>query len=300
MNTPLTVTSQVQKSTNDRILKSLIPSVIEKLWDLNPELFMGTIEELFMRPKPYQIRDREKMFMSKAVVDTLFIEDTFQTITTYEWRQEKSNAPVVLVSHGWAARSSQMVTQMQGLFEKGYTVISYDQTAHGLSTGSSTNLFDFILVQSRVLQRFTEVEYIVAHSMACSATLVNLSTHPWIRKATLISPHRDILQEIGYWFSRAGIQGKLLERIIHNMSGRYNLNFEEVRGRIAHSLKEKELLIIHDTEDSECPYHEAEKLHYEAPKSSFMKTEGLGHFRIIRSSSVLEKMATWMAEPAKL
>lgn len=286
----------LKKSTNDRFYGGLVPVLIEKLWDLNPTLFLNVIEELFMRPKAYAVREREKEFMSKANVNHIFIEESFQTITTYEWTHSDPTRPWILFSHGWAARASQLSFLMQGLYEEGFNIVSYDQTAHGNSTGSATNFFDFILVQSKVLNFYPQISMIAAHSMASGAVLANLPTHPWIKKVILISPHRDILQEIGHWFSRAGIQGRLLNEIIEHMSARYNLNFDLIRNQISQSLDNNEILVIHDHNDQECDYKESEKLVREASKAKLFNTEGLGHFRIVKSKMVLEKMADWFGD----
>ncbi|GAB4417578.1 MAG: alpha/beta fold hydrolase [Bacteriovoracaceae bacterium] len=286
----------INKSTNDRFFGNIVPLLIERLWDLNPSLFLNLVEELFMRPTPYVVREKEKRFMDLANRETLFIEETFQTVTLYEWTHEDKNKPWVIISHGWAARASQLSFIAERLFLQGHNVVSYDQTAHGESTGSATNFFDFVLVQSKVIQRYPNATKIVAHSMACSATLANIPTHPWIKDIVLISPHRDILAEIGNWFNRAGIKGRLLNSIIEHMSARYNLNFDKIRSSIAETLETRQILIIHDTNDHECAYRESQKLAREAPQSQLFTTKGLGHYRIVRAESVLEKVAEWFGD----
>lgn len=286
----------LKKSTNDRFFGNIVPLLIERLWDLNPSLFVNVVEELFMRPTPYAVREKEKRFMDQAHRESLFVEETFQTVTLYEWTHEDKNKPWVILSHGWAARASQLSLIAERLYLQGHNVVSYDQTAHGESTGSATNFFDFALVQSKVMQRYPEATKIVSHSMACSATLANIPTHPWIEDIVLISPHRDILAEIGFWFNRAGIKGRLLDGIIEHMSARYNLNFDKIRSSIAETLETRQILIIHDTNDQECAYKESLKLVREAPQSQLFTTEGLGHYRIVRAESVLEKVAEWFGD----
>ena len=57
-------------------------------------------------------------------------------------------------------------------------------------------------------------------------------------------------------------------------------------------------LIVHDRDDREVPFHDAERLTARWPGAHFYPTEGLGHRRILKDDDVIRRAVEFVANVA--
>ena len=81
---------------------------------------------------------------------------------------------------------------------------------------------------------------------------------------------------------------------------RFNLDFEEITAcELLKTISLNNHFIIHDKDDLEVPYQNAEDLQKVNPKASLLLTNGLGHTRILRDSQVLEQTLKFIKVASK-
>ena len=60
------------------------------------------------------------------------------------------------------------------------------------------------------------------------------------------------------------------------------------------SINVKKSLIIHDVNDKVIPISRSKNVHQNWTKSEFMEIEGTGHFRILRTEKVIDKVIDYL------
>ena len=96
---------------------------------------------LFTTPIRFKTPKRELAMEESSQKSRLFIPEITKEIQvlSYGYSDKK-----VLLAHGWSGRSTQLFMIANRLLEKGYMVISFDGPAHGKSSGTRTNMVEYI------------------------------------------------------------------------------------------------------------------------------------------------------------
>ena len=216
------------------------------------------------------------------------------------WRWGAADAPAVLLAHGWGGRAAQMRAFVFPLLAAGYSVIAYDQPAHGLSEGRLTGLPDFADVLGEIAAHYGahhgQVRAVIGHSLGATAAAM---AHAWNRielgKIVLISPPSDL---VGYSrrFARWHWMPEALRRAMQGaIEERYGVRWEELElARIAPRLAAK-ALVIHDRDDRMVPWKQGNAVAQHWRGARLMTTQGLGHGRILQDAAVTAAAADFIA-----
>ena len=249
---------------------------------LAPELAGATAERLFLTPP----RPRYAGASAMDLIDgrSAIVEHKGRAIAT--WRWGRSDAPAVLLAHGWGGNAAQMRPFVWPLLSAGYRVIAYDQPAHGVSGGKLTGLPDFADVFTELAWHYGGVKAVIAHSLGgAAASLAHARGLP-LDSAVLVSPPADM---VGYsrrfarwhWIPE-GIRRSMQAAI----EERYGVRWEELDpARLAHRLSAR-ALVIHDRDDRMVPWTQGARVASLWPKARLFSTDGLGHGRILATEGV--------------
>jgi pimeloyl-ACP methyl ester carboxylesterase len=250
---------------------------------LFPELAAGLAERLFLTPP----RPRD------AAAAALDLIDARSSILRHKgrhiamWRWGASDAPAVLLAHGWGGNAAQMRGFVFPLLEAGFRVVAYDQPAHGVSEGRLTGLPDFADVLAEVAWHHGGLHAVIGHSLgAMAAALAEAQGRTQPRKVVLISPPSDLMgysRRFARWHwmpepVRDAMQAAIEER--------YGLPWSELElARLAPRLA-AQALVIHDRGDRMVPWKQGEQLARHWQGARLLSTEGLGHRRILVDDAV--------------
>lgn len=277
----------IQKSTSVRSFRGFQHEVIKKLWQWRPVALEEYAVDLIFRPKKYQGSHTFDYLLKEGHSYYLPVKTTGKYIHV----TELGNGPCIILAHGWASEKSQMTSFIPKLLESGFSVLLYDQPAHGKSTSVSTNLFDFIRSLEAVIRYKKDVHGILAHSMACSAAIYNLHLFQWIKKGVLIAPHYDFEEELVTWFQKRGMTENMLQDFITCLENKYQLKLNDINPKnVAHYINHADIFMVHDLHDRYAPFRGSEKLHQLFPSSSVKKTELLGHAKILHNENVIKEI----------
>ncbi|MBD64949.1 MAG: hypothetical protein CME62_07060 [Halobacteriovoraceae bacterium] len=280
---------QPLKSTNVRT-KETLTTVSKRLIDLayqkKPHLSARFVTNYFFRPQMMREKPHFKKWSDKA--DTYFIpvENTEHFVKSYSWGE----GPVVILMHGWAGRGLQLYSFIEPLVARGYKVVTFDAPAHGDSTGITTNFFEFYLSLKSVINYHQNVESIIAHSMGCAAALANADFFSFIPKLALIAPQYDINLELNSWSEKTLLSKKNFNKTHRFLEDKYGLDLENLNPKKMASDLDAEVLLVHDRDDLPCPHSNSVQLAKKLKQGQLHLTEGLGHYRIVRSPKVIAKV----------
>lgn len=211
------------------------------------------------------------------------------------WRWGRSESKVLLL-HGWSGRAADMSHIAGALAARGYEAVAIDMPAHGSSAGKTTNLAiwsQLIPVIGRKLGPFTAV---IGHSFGAAAVTLALDAGLDVQRAILIAPPLGPLhfitglrEFIGLPLARAaGMEAELVRIVGRPIS---DFNADVVASRLL-----QPALIFHDPEDDEVPFAHGASIAAGWRGSSLVPVVGEGHFRILKSREVINRLVDFVDE----
>jgi pimeloyl-ACP methyl ester carboxylesterase len=208
--------------------------------------------------------------------------------------------PAVLLAHGWSGRGTQLGAFVAPLVEAGYSVVAYDAPAHGRSSGRRTNLYEVAASVRHMAREVGPLSAVVAHSFGAVATTLALGDGMDVGGVAFLGPAcrasqavRGFARQLGLTLPvELGLRGEL-ERSFG--SGVWQ---ETSAANVARKLSVPALL-IHDLEDREVPYREAQILAHAWPGARLLTTAGLGHRRILRDPGILGEVVSFIKNLAQ-
>ncbi len=212
----------------------------------------------------------------------------------WEWGGgEKS----VLLMHGWNGRATNLSSFVEPLVDAGFRVVAFDAHGHGDSGGDHCYAPLYAGAARKLAGEMGDFWGVVAHSFGtCSATVamkdglqvervVYLSTMCWIKMRFY-----EFAAAVG--LDRAG-QDEMW-RISEEYFGRGLI--ESYHGDVAGREFTARALMVHDEDDQEILVAQSRAMQAVWQGSELWETKGLGHFRIIRSGSVVGRAVEFLNE----
>jgi pimeloyl-ACP methyl ester carboxylesterase len=277
-------------STNVRFAASTV---------LFPELAGAWAERLFLTPP----RSRDAASSALDLIDArnTYLEHKGRQIAMFTWGARSTEAPAVLLAHGWGGNAAQMRAFAFPLLQAGYRVIAYDQPAHGVSEGKLTGLPDFADVLGAVARHQGGIDAVVAHSLGAAAAALALSNGKVsFKRIVLVSPPSDLVgysRRFARWYWMPEPVRKAMQNAIEE---RYGVRWEDIEvGRVAPRLGAK-ALVIHDRDDRLMPWTHGAAVARQWPEARLLLTNGLGHRRILASERVTHAAADFIAGRASI
>ena len=219
-------------------------------------------------------------------------------VVTYEWG---SGPRAVLLLHGWRGRASQFAPLVRELVAAGFHVVAFDAPAHGSSGGRRTDIRDWIDAAEQLQTSHGPFAAIVGHSFGALAALTAArSTVPTLAVAAIAgaaSPDAFLAQ----FAVDLRLDAPTTARLSTRFRGRLGLDEAAVSERYdaaQHPLPASTaLLIVHDRDDRRMPDHDSLRLHEaHGERSHLIRTEGLGHTRVLSADATLDAVVTLAAD----
>jgi len=258
----------------------------------SPRMATRIAADLFMKPRRFRTPPREQALMEGAErLDIRVGEDTI--IRAWRW----GHGPVVILTHGWEGRGSQMASFVAPLVESGRSVIAFDAPGHGTSDGNRSSLPHFAWALRSVAAAVSEnaPDAIIAHSLGCAATTLALREGLTARRVVFVSPPLDPTDYTNRFGDILGLEAKIVDRMRMRIEERFLRKWSDYSLAGTARTMTTPLLVIHDRDDQETLWSEGAALTDLWPGARMMTTEGLGHRRILREPSVIEPRLAFVA-----
>jgi pimeloyl-ACP methyl ester carboxylesterase len=239
-----------------------------------------------IRHKPSQ---RELLFKKAAEVSKFEVNGVSYNLYSY------GKGPVVLATHGWDGRGSQMMGFFRPLVDAGFRVVTFDSHGHGESPGIQTNgpLISNMIIE--VSRRVGGFEAIIAHSIGGAFALVALEQIS-TNKVVLIAPPQSIETSFQKVKKRLGVTDgpeklfrERLERNFPNFWNRFSID------QLVLKLPHVKGLVILDEDDEFVAPSESRAVHERWEGAELFVTKGNGHKRILRANEVITKAVDFIA-----
>lgn len=275
----------LQKSTNVRTTTLLrgVGLGLRSVDLVAPSLAARLAADIFLTPRRIGRPPREVEWCSSA--ERVDYHLGAKRIATWS---RGSGDPVLLI-HGWEGRGSQL-----GAFAEGpYRFVAVDLPAHGASDGKRTNVFECAAVIAELIDRI-QPSAVIAHSFGCAATTVALRERKVDARLVYVAPPEDFNFFTASFGAMLGIPHKLARRMQREIERRFDTDWDLVRGAAIARTMSAPLLVIHDEDDREVPFRYGHALASEWPGAQLLKTNGLGHRRILRDAAVVRAAQSFL------
>jgi len=240
---------------------------------------------VFIFFSPMRFKPPEKENEAYEMADKNFIIAAGKKVQIYVWGE----GPSVLMTHGWSGRGTQFRNFIKPFNKAGYRVVSFDGPAHGKSSGRKTNIIEFLEVIRQLERIYGPFAGAIGHSFGGVANLYAHTQGVNIPKMIMISSPTitdDIINESIRKLNGSPERGTYLKNYILK---KFGVPFEEVGAlRLIEEVKDTPLLLIHDIEDREVSISHPKVLQKKYPTAHLIKTEGLGHIRILKNTDVIK------------
>lgn len=259
---------------------------------LAPDLARRWAQRLFTTPPRHAAPDAERASVRRAC--PFSFESAGLKLRAWNWGE----GPPVLLAHGWGGRGGQLHGFIAPLLEAGFSVLAFDAPGHGRSEGHTASVPAFARAMEDLSNLRGPFHAIVAHSFG-GATAVYALSHglPATRAVIIAAPvsptdfYRDLLTALGFPEARQAACLRAMERD-------YGLRLADIHGPTRAAGLRVPGLVIHDASDREVPVAHGEAYAAAWPGARLLRTEGLGHRRILRDPGVIEATMAHLRESA--
>lgn len=252
-----------------------------------PTLAARKALSLFLKPKKHQRPAPEEIWYQAARKRKLN-----NGLAINEWGPDGN--PKVLLVHGWEGRGSQMGAFAEPLVARGYHVIALDGPAHGESPGEETNAGLFSRALVTVQQELGELKACVGHSFGGGCLVLAVSRGLKTGKLVMISSPSDYAKVVQNFLDFVKLSPWSQKAFYSILTLKAQVKLQDIHITALGRNLDSPVLVIHDKNDKEVRYQNALNLHEAWPQSELMTTEGLGHRRILKDKTVIDRVVQFI------
>ncbi len=258
----------------------------------SPYLAARLVNYFWYKTRRFPEPRREAEILKNASWETLEFEG--KKIQLYIWGED--DRPSVLLVHGWNGRAAQLGSFAMDLVEKGYRVIGFDAPAHGRTSGNSTNMPAISRVIQEIDQRYGSFHAAITHSFGGMCLLHSVDEGMLLNSIICIAPPPPDIGSIVKLFS---VMLKVKPEVVEIQKKMLEQKFgEDVWEKFSILEIVKTIstpgLLIHDQHDEDVPVVSTKLIARAWKNSEFVITQKLGHRRILRDKTVIEKVTSYI------
>lgn len=242
-------------------------------------------------PQVIKLRTNELDILDKSEKETLIYKG--YKIQTYQWGKGKKK---VLLIHGWEGQAGNFSDLIEKLLAADYSVHAFDAPSHGFSSKGATSLFEFSEVVGLLIREF-EVDKLVSHSfggVAATYALYN-NLNLAIKKYALLTTPDKFTERIDSVVEMVGITEKVKDKLIAKVQLQVPMNISDFSvSNFVKNINVGKAMVIHDKNDRVLSIAQSENVVKNWQNATLKTVEGTGHFRILRTESVLNEVVEFL------
>lgn len=219
------------------------------------------------------------------------------------WQFGERWRPAVIASHGWGGRGAQFREFVPALLAAGFQVWLFDHVSHGLSDGKEAPITDFARGVASVVRAAetdgARVAGLLGHSLGSAAIGIALRNElqdlSGVR-VVQIAPPASLIDYSHFFARMLGLPERVRAAMQWRLEQRIGMKWQdfELPGAVAQFAQKA--LVIHDQQDSEVAIEHGLAVARAWPDARFMRTDGLGHRRLLRDRAVIAATVDFFAD----
>lgn len=245
---------------------------------------------IFYAPRKFPAAKWEAAALSSGIAEELEFDGEILDATVWE-----AGGPTILLVHGWEGRRGQLGKIALALNALGYRVVAFDGPAHGSSFKKQTTLVQFSEAVQAAVQKFGPVQAIVGHSFGAAASAIAVRKGVSVKRLVLISCPFSLRHVVSGFARFVGVPSRSHEKMYPIMQQLHACDESELSFQTIGPDLAIPCLQIHDTSDRYIPFSDAEKVKLTLARGELIKTQSLGHMRILQDEKVVSKVVAFIS-----
>lgn len=237
----------------------------------------------------------------QAADQSVVIQLPNKSIPVYSW----GKGPLVVLMHGWSGSGTQFRNFIPALVSDGYRVITFDAPAHGRNPGRQSHLLEFSQSLHAIQQQIGEIDTVIAHSLGAMATTVAIQQGLKTEQLVMMAPHLDVQKMFESYSELLNLRPALANRfralIGHKMSEILDQQdpWTSMNPSALLNHKTPTGMLVYDNEDEEVDAQLFEEIEATWKDCFSLKTDKLGHNKILKDEAVIQSVLTYLKSKQK-
>jgi pimeloyl-ACP methyl ester carboxylesterase len=242
---------------------------------------------IFSTPLKFKIPEREIMMRESAKSEFFDIPSIQKKIMIYTYGFSKKK---ILLVHGWAGRGTQLFNLADKVLENKMMVISFDAPAHGLSTGKTTSMTEYIETILQIDKKYGPFEAAIGHSFGGMTLLNSVASGLNIKRLVTIGSDNSISEIFKYFVKKIELKPIIAIKLEDVFEKIYKSKIDNFcSDKVAKEISIP-TLVIHDSEDKFVPVRSAVEIRQNLKNGELLITHGLGHHKIFRDNIIIQRI----------
>lgn len=258
---------------------------------LFPNKFADIALSKLGNPQIVKLRQNEEITLNKATQNNIPFKGF--SLKTYHW---KGNGDTILLIHGWEGQAGNFSDLIEKLITLDFNIYAFDAPAHGYSSKGETSISDFTESVGLMIEK-SNAKKLISHSFGGVATTYALfkNQHLHIDKYALLTTPDKFTERIDDVIQQVGIANNVKEILISKLKETVGTDLDMLSvSEFVKNINVAKALIIHDKNDKLIPIERSLNVHHNWNESEFITIEGTGHFRILRTESVINQVVDFL------
>ena len=254
-----------------------------------PGMMGGWAYRLWFRTRRYPESAAGQRAAARAERVTLQVDAI--PIAVYIW----GSGPAVLFVHGWSGHGTQVAAFVAPLVAAGYRVIGVDAPGHGKTPGDRTNILECAAVVKAVSAAYGPVHGAITHSFGGMVLAYAMNHGVSVSRVVCISAPARVEFLVERFAKIMNMPDVVVAEFRRRLEQRFDNNiWEEISTDTNARTLDAPALIIHDMDDDGVPWQQGKLIAAAWPGAQFIKTQGLGHNRILRDPATVKTVVDFI------
>ncbi len=277
---------------NPNAIPRLLINTGKALQFFSSEITVRYCAKLFTTPIRHKTPKGELLMLETSKKEQIKISEIEKTIQIYKNGSENNSEKILLV-HGWSGRGTQL-HKIAAALKSDYQVISFDGPAHGLSTGKTTIMPEFVKTIHAIDKKYGPFTAAIGHSFGGMALLRAKKENASFKKLITIGIADSIVDITTNFIKMMELKPKIAVKLKQFFDNKHQIDLETYASNISAKDVYIPTLVIHDKDDADVPVSCAINVRQNLKNGEMLLTKGLGHRRILKNKEVINSMITFI------
>jgi len=258
-----------------------------------PKWFASLAFRFFAMPQK-----RAKHRISDSIIEQANISEILvgkNMLKTYDWG---TGEKTILLVHGWQSRGTALRSFVPKLNKAGFRVVAFDAPAHGDSSGKRVDLLGYGGAVKALYNKYENMTGVICHSFggaAAAYAMYKLDPSIELEKFVTIGTPAAFSYPIYNGLNTMNAPPMVRKYFIEKIESVTGMELEKTNFEYLNPfLKIEKTLIVHDKQDEQVNFAEAQKIVKHWKNAELQVTDGFGHFHLIKNPEVIERVVNFI------
>jgi pimeloyl-ACP methyl ester carboxylesterase len=250
-----------------------------------PGITANVLWYFFTKPGRSKFNLKQQELIDEAKIS--YIEHEGCKVALYQWGESERR---ILLSHGWNSKIADFRKMIRALLAAGYQVEGIDMKGHGQSEGTHTNIAEARNILKDHYQKNPPYEAVIGYSFGGLASGLMVTEIPKKNQPKhffMIAAPSHVYFIFEDTANSLGFRKAVLQKMTSKLNKKYKqpVSYFDLRDKSS-LLENISIHLIFDEDDKTITMKRGREMQEYFPKAQFVRSNGLGHYRIIANDDI--------------